>query len=62
MSVPAWKNETPWPSATVDSDSCCMRTRSAIEVPCGSLKASESNSVSLSCAETYRTFSCGSAV
>ena len=50
--MPACQNTTPWESATVDSERVFIRTRSAIEVPCGSLRASESKSVSLSWAST----------
>ena len=50
--MPACQNTTLWESATVDSESVFIRTRSAIEVSGGSFRASASNRVSLSCAST----------
>ncbi|CPU66367.1 Uncharacterised protein [Mycobacteroides abscessus] len=51
-SVPACQNDGVWESAAVASETVFMRTRSSIGVSAGSLSASRSNSVSLSCAST----------
>lgn len=49
-SVPAWESAGPWERAAVAMARTCMRARSAAGVSFGSLKASASNSDSLSCA------------
>ncbi len=51
-SEPVVTNPAPCPSAVVASASTCIRARSCAEVPCGSLYASASYRISLSCAST----------
>ena len=59
-SVPACQNDGPCDSAVVASATVFIRTRSSIDVACGSLYCSTSNSVSLSWASTYVIVSDGS--
>src|SRR3954465_7136690 len=51
-SLPEAANPTPCPRAVVASASVCIRARSVADVACGSLKASASYRISLSCAST----------